>query len=111
MSQARPPSETGGREPRSRSGFFGRRSERTGSEPVTARSALGLRLLITIVALPLFVAGAVLFAWWAVSSGQTDAPGSSSLAGLAVVCGLLAVFAALDLVVILRRRSRERGPG
>lgn len=112
MSQPRPPSETGdGREPRSRSGFIGRRSERTGSEPLNARSALGLRLLLTIAALPVFLAGTVLFALWAAASGETDAPDSSALAGLAVVCGLLAVFAVLDLLVILRRRSRERGPG
>ncbi|WP_258053812.1 DUF6343 family protein, partial [Streptomyces sp. Ru72] len=48
--------------PRSRSGFIGRRHERTGTEPVTARSALGLRLLLAICYTPLFIAATVLFA-------------------------------------------------
>ncbi|MFJ4057626.1 DUF6343 family protein [Streptomyces albogriseolus] len=94
--------------PRARSGFVGRRWERTGTEPVTARSALGLRLLLSAFFTPLFVAAAVLFAVWSVQSGPGSSPTSSQLAVLAGVCAALAVFSAADLIVVLRRRRRER---
>ncbi|WP_030547920.1 DUF6343 family protein [Streptomyces albus] len=100
--------EDGGPVPRSRSGVVGRRWERTGDEPVTARSALGLRLLLAAVFTPLFVAGAVLFSLWSASAGPDDAPSAGSLAVVAAICAVLAVLAALDLAVVLRRRGRER---
>ncbi|MFP1624703.1 DUF6343 family protein [Streptomyces sp. 5K101] len=96
--------------PRSRSGFIGRRWERTGTEPVTARSALGLRLLLSACFMPLFVAAAVLFAIWSTRSKPGSTPTSSELALLAGLCAVLAVLAAVDLTVILRRRRRERPP-
>lgn len=43
------------------------RMKRTGTEPATAQSALGLRLALCVIALPVFVAGAVLFTVWAAS--------------------------------------------
>ncbi|MBT2907899.1 DUF6343 family protein [Streptomyces cellulosae] len=107
-----PDSRTGsGREPvsRARSGMVGRRYPRTGTEPVTARSPLRLRLLLASVFLPLFVAGTVLFAVWAAGSDPGDSPGSGPLTLLAVVCGVLALTAALDLAVVVRRLRRERG--
>ncbi|MER7900771.1 DUF6343 family protein [Streptomyces sp. NPDC096046] len=94
--------------PRSRSGFIGRRWERTGTEPLTARSALGLRLLLSALFTPLFVAAAVLFAAWSARSGPGSSPTSSQWAGLAGLCAALAVFSATDLIIILRRRRRER---
>ncbi|MFI8202994.1 DUF6343 family protein [Streptomyces sp. NPDC085937] len=100
-----------GREPvsRARSGTIGRRNPRTGTEPVTARSPLKLRLLLASVFLPLFVAGTVLFGVWAARSDSGDSPGTGPLVLLAVVCGVLALTAALDLAVVLRRLRRERG--
>ncbi|WP_341845868.1 hypothetical protein [Streptomyces incarnatus] len=41
-------------DPRSRSGAFGHRLPRTGTEPATARSAPRLRRLLSAVFLPLF---------------------------------------------------------
>ncbi|MEU1852439.1 DUF6343 family protein [Streptomyces sp. NPDC019990] len=96
--------------PRSRSGFIGRHYPRSGTEPVTARSALGLRLLLAICFTPLFVAATVLFAVWSTRSGPGSSPTSSQLAGIAGACGALALISAVDLVVILRRRRRERLP-
>ena len=107
-----PDSRTGSRRepvPRARSGMIGSRFPRSGTEPVTARSPLKLRLLLASVFLPLFVAGTVLFAVWAARSDAGDSPGSGPLTLLAVVCGVLALTAALDLAVVLRRLRRERG--
>ncbi|MGW0732372.1 DUF6343 family protein [Streptomyces sp. NPDC002851] len=96
--------------PRSRSGFIGRRSERTGTEPVKAQSALGLRLLLSVCFTPLFIAAAALFALWSTRTGQGSSPTPSELASLAGVCAALAVLSAVDLAVVVRRRWRERPP-
>nr|WP_311675282.1 DUF6343 family protein [Streptomyces sp. DSM 42041] len=93
--------------PRSRSGAVGRRRERTGTEPVTARSALGLRLLLSAVFLPVFLAATALFWYWTAVSGPQDVPDSGSLRVLAVACAVLSVLALVDLVAVLRRRHRE----
>jgi hypothetical protein len=101
-------------EPRSRSGAFGHRLPRTGTEPVTARSALRLRQLLSAVFLPLFTAATAGFAVWAAHQRPGDSPGSAPLTTLAAVCGVLALAAALDLAVLTGRRRRERrtaGPG
>lgn len=94
---------------RARSGMIGRRFPRTGTEPVTAQSSLGLRLLLAGIFVPVFVAAAVLFGVWAANSDHGDSPGRGPLIGIAVVCGILALLAATDLVVVLRRLRRERG--
>nr|WP_254667998.1 DUF6343 family protein [Streptomyces griseus] len=86
----------------------GRHRRRSGTEPLTARSALGLRLILSIGGVTLFIALTVLLAFWSASSGAKDSPGPTSLAVLAGLCGLFAVIAAVDLVVVLRRRSQER---
>lgn len=96
---------------RRNSGFVGRRSPRTGTEPVTARSALGLRLLLSAVFLPVFVALTVFFALWAADAGPGESPSRGTLVGTTVVCAVVALLAALDLLVVLRRRRRERGGG
>lgn len=93
--------------PRSRSGLVGRHAERTGTEPATARSALGLRLLLSSVFLPLFLAGTGLFWYWTAQSGPQDVPSSGSLRVLTLTCAALSLLALVDLVVVLRRRSRE----
>ncbi|WP_330336266.1 DUF6343 family protein [Streptomyces sp. NBC_00557] len=95
-------------ESRSRPGAFGHRFPRTGTEPATARSALRLRRLLSAVFLPVFAAATAGFALWASRSGPGDSPGSGPLTVLAAVCGVLALGAALDLVIVSRRRRRER---
>ncbi|MBT3150479.1 hypothetical protein HTV45_06180 [Streptomyces sp. CHD11] len=102
---------TGQRVPRSRSGAIGRRFPRTGTEPVTARSPLRLRLALAGIFLPLFVAGCALFAVWAANAGPGDSPGRGPLIFISAVCGFLALTAALDLAVVLRRLRRERDAG
>ncbi|MGW5972475.1 DUF6343 family protein [Streptomyces sp. NPDC055186] len=97
--------------PRARSGVIGRRWPRTGTEPVTARSPLRLRLLLAGAFLPLFTAAAVLFGLWAAESGPGDSPGRGALVVLTVVCGVFALSAAVDLWVVIRRLRRERETG
>ncbi|MGW0080967.1 DUF6343 family protein [Streptomyces sp. NPDC003393] len=95
--------------PRARSGMIGRRFPRTGTEPATAQSPLGLRLLLSTVFVPPFCAAAAFFALWAADWSPGDSPGRGPLAVLAAVCAVLAVAAAVDLTVVLRRMRRERG--
>lgn len=82
--------------------------ERTGTEPATARSALGLRLILSSVFVPLFLAGTALFWYWMESSGPRDAPSSGSLRVLTILCAVLAFLALVDLVAVVLRRRRER---
>ncbi|AIV32635.1 DUF6343 family protein [Streptomyces sp. CCM_MD2014] len=95
--------------PRSRSGTVGRHHPRTGTEPVRAQSALRLRLLLSAVFLPLFLAGAAYFGQWAAGTGTGDSPGRGMLVVIAVVCAALALLAAADLLVVIRRLRSERG--
>ncbi|MET9132015.1 DUF6343 family protein [Streptomyces antibioticus] len=92
---------------RARTGTIGRRFPRTGTEPVTAQSALGLRLILAGVFVPVFIAAAVLFGMGAANSDPGDSPGQGPLMVIAVACGILALLAATDLVVVLRRLRRE----
>jgi len=86
---------------------IGRRS-RAGTEPVTARSALGLRLLLSIVYIPVFLAGTVFFAVWASRAGPQDVPSADSLRAIAWICAALTLLGLVDLGVVLARRRRER---
>ncbi|MFJ6662520.1 DUF6343 family protein [Streptomyces sp. NPDC091383] len=79
-----------------------------GTEPATARSDLRLRLILSALFLPVFTAATVGFALWSAHQGPGDSPGSGPLTVLAVVCGVLALAAALDLVRVTGRRRRER---
>ncbi|MEU5366456.1 DUF6343 family protein [Streptomyces sp. NPDC005925] len=97
--------------PRSRSGAFGRRRPRTGTEPVTAQSAVRLRRLLAALFLPLFAAAAVLFAVLAAEAEPGDALDRGDLVVLAVMCGVFALLAAVNLWVLGRRLRRERGDG
>ncbi|MFL4909106.1 DUF6343 family protein [Streptomyces sp. MMS24-I2-30] len=106
-----PSTRPGPTAPRPRSGTTGRRMPRTGTEPVTARSALRLRLRLSGIFLPVFVAAAALFALWAADSGPGDIPGGGVLVTLAAVFAALVLLAALDLLVVIRRLRRERGTG
>lgn len=95
--------------PRSQSGAFGRRWPRTGTEPSTAQSAVRMRRLLAALFLPLFGAATVLFALLAAAAHPGDALDRGELLFLAVVCGVLALTAAVDLWVVGRRLRRERG--
>jgi len=85
-----------------RSNESGRRS---GAEPVTALSALGLRAVLSWGAGIVFAVLAGLLLVLAPSGS-----GRSAFVLAAVFCLAIVVVAAIDLVVIQRRRSRrERG--
>lgn len=84
------------------------RPPRSGTEPRTARSPLGLRLLLSAIYAPLFMAGAALFALWASRSSAGSSPKSGTLDALAITCGVLALLALMDLLVVVRRRRQER---
>ncbi|MFG2317173.1 DUF6343 family protein [Streptomyces tendae] len=81
------------------------------SEPLHARSALRLRLLLSALFVPLFLAGTVFFGVWAADTGAGDSPGRGTLVVIAVVCGALALLAAADLLVVIRRLRSARGAG
>ncbi|MER7770671.1 DUF6343 family protein [Kitasatospora sp. NPDC096140] len=80
---------------------------RSGTEPATARSDLKLRYLLSLVFTPLFILGTVGFAVWAATSPVNGAPSRGTLTGFAIACGLLSLFAVVDLVVVVRRRRTE----
>ncbi|MFY4723106.1 DUF6343 family protein [Streptomyces sp. LaBMicrA B280] len=82
----------------------------SGTEPATARSDLRLRLILSALFLPVFTAATVGFALWSAHQGPGDSPGSGPLTVLAVVCGVLALSAALGLVRVTGRRRRESDP-
>jgi hypothetical protein len=87
------------------------RHVRTGTEPVTAYSALRLRLLLSGIFLPFFLVLTVLFAVWWAGTDSGDSPSPAELGTLTAVCAVLGLIAAVDLVVILRRRrGRTGGP-
>ncbi|MEU6083518.1 DUF6343 family protein [Streptomyces sp. NPDC047108] len=90
------------------SGRNGRRRPRTGTEPVTARSALRLRKLLAVIYTPVFLAGAVLFAIWASRSDAGSTPSSGALGAIAIVCAVLSLLALTDLMVVEHRIRRER---
>ncbi|MEV5491998.1 DUF6343 family protein [Streptomyces bobili] len=109
MSTSSPGHHGGEQARRARSGAVGRRFPRSGTEPVTAQSPLGLRLILSGVFLPVFGVATVAFAMWAEQSGPGDDPGRGPLIVLAVVCGVLALLAAVGLLAVLRRLRHERG--
>ncbi|WP_202125155.1 DUF6343 family protein [Actinomadura physcomitrii] len=71
--------------------------EPAGDEPLTARSALGLRAVLSGVALVAAAAAAIVFGIIA------NRDGSGTAWGAAVVCVVVAAIAATDLAVIARR--------
>lgn len=97
--------------PQARSGVTSRHPVRTGTEPVTARSALGLRVVLSAVFLPIFTAATAGFAVWAAHQGPGDNPGNGPLTVLAVACGVLALAAVADLLVVTARRRRSEHAG
>ncbi|MFJ6619707.1 DUF6343 family protein [Kitasatospora sp. NPDC091335] len=82
---------------------------RRGTEPVTARSDLELRRLLSRVFLVLFVGGTVAFAVLAALANPGPAPNQGSYAFFAALCAGFAGIAALDLLVIRRRLAAGQG--
>ena len=83
--------------------------DRSATEPANARSAVGLRLLLSVCYAPVFLAAAALLALWSVLSAPGSSPGSVVLAVLSGVCAALAAVAAADAAVLMhRRRMRPR---
>ncbi|MFI6988885.1 DUF6343 family protein [Nonomuraea wenchangensis] len=80
--------------------------DRTGTEPLTARSPLRARRVLSMVALVLAVAAAVFFAIRAMSTGEEVWRWEAAIAAA------VAVVAAVDLLVIRHRSSGRRSrPG
>lgn len=77
-----------------------KRPRRAGTEPLTARSDLGLRTVLSTAALVVFALATAGFAWWATSSSRDSSPSPTVLGVLAAVCGVLLLVAVLDLAVI-----------
>ena len=64
-------------------------------EPPPPRSALGLRLVLAVFGVALWITSAVLFVVF-------DVP-----AGWVITCVVLAVVALVDLLIVARRKHRE----
>ncbi|GAA0703898.1 hypothetical protein GCM10010193_68610 [Kitasatospora atroaurantiaca] len=79
----------------------------SGTEPATARSDLKLRFLLSVTFTPLFALATAGFAVWAARTTPGSTPRQSTLIGFAVCCGLLTIFALVDLCVVIRRRRTE----
>ncbi|MFF2615784.1 DUF6343 family protein [Kitasatospora sp. NPDC058046] len=82
---------------------------RRGTEPVTARSDLELRRVLSRVFLVLFLGGAVAFAVLAALAGPGPAPNQGTYAFFAALCAGFAGITALDLLVIRRRMAAGQG--
>ncbi|MFF2042144.1 DUF6343 family protein [Kitasatospora sp. NPDC058170] len=80
---------------------------RSGTEPTTARSDLKLRYLLSLTFTPLFAIATAAFAIWAAAAPENGAPSRGTLTGFAVACGILTLFAVVDLAVVIRRRRTE----
>ncbi|MDF2704972.1 DUF6343 family protein [Nonomuraea muscovyensis] len=74
--------------------------DRQGTEPLTARSPLGARRVLSLLALALGAAAAVYFVTRAVSTGE------EVWAWEAAIAAAVSLIAAVDLAVLSRRRTR-----
>lgn len=75
-----------------------------GTEGANARSAETLRIVLSAVALPVCALAAV----WAFAQADVEGPARSGFLAVGVLLAVVAVAAAIDLVVLLRRRGRRR---
>ncbi|XVQ15292.1 DUF6343 family protein [Spirillospora sp. CA-255316] len=80
-----------------RPGAPGHHRQPPGDEPLTARSPLRLRAVLSTVAL---LAGAVAAVLFAVAGSRGGGPGPWTAAA---ICAVIALVALVDLVVIARR--------
>lgn len=83
-------------------------TDRRGTEPVNARSAEGLRLLLSVCYTPVFLAAAALLALWSVLATPGSSPSGLVLAVLSGVCAALAALAVGDAAVLVHRRRMMR---
>lgn len=74
----------------------------SGTEPATARTAVWLRLTLAALAL----VGFSLAAWAFAAAADRPGGNNDGEAALAIGCALIAATAAVDLVVLGRRRAR-----
>ncbi|WP_240134574.1 hypothetical protein [Streptomyces sp. MUM 178J] len=88
--------------------MFGRGRSHIGAEPMTARNPLRVRLLLAMVYIPVFAAGAVLFGVWGLWSQAGDSPDPGVLMALSFICAVLALLALGEAVGIHHRRERAR---
>ncbi|MEY9845004.1 hypothetical protein [Streptacidiphilus sp. MAP5-3] len=88
-----------------------RRRARSGSEPSTALSDLPARRLLAAIFGPLYLLAAGFFAFVSVNAKPGDVSGRNTFLGFAAVCGLLALIAFVDLLVIRARIAEERRAG
>ncbi|MEO3890089.1 DUF6343 family protein [Nonomuraea sp. B5E05] len=77
--------------------------DRSGTEPVTARSPLRARRILSWVALVIAVVAGVFFLVRAMSTGEEVWRWEAAIAAA------VAVVAAIDLVVLRRRSGRQHG--
>jgi hypothetical protein len=84
------------------------RTDRSGTEPVNARSAQGLRLLLSVCYAPVFLAAAALLALWSVLTEPGSTPSGLVLAVLSGVCAALAAVAVTDAAMLVHRRRMTR---
>ena len=78
--------------------------DRRGTEPVSARSPLRTRAVLSGIVLPIAIAAAI-------SGGyRASAEGTTVWAVEAAIAALVALIAAIDLAVIARHISRTRHP-
>ncbi|MFX4294205.1 DUF6343 family protein [Streptomyces bohaiensis] len=87
------------------------RNPRTGTEPITARSDLTLRLVLSWVFAPLFLVLTVGFAVWWGMTGPGDSPNRGELGLLVAAGAVLTLLAVIDLVVVTRRLRQARARG
>ncbi|GAB2608994.1 hypothetical protein GCM10027168_47490 [Streptomyces capparidis] len=82
------------------------RRSRSGTEPVNARSAVGLRMLLSAVYAPLFAVGA---AGFSLAAGDAPPGRFTRYAVLAALCAALTAAALADLAVLTHRRRHPHG--
>ncbi|WP_336212369.1 DUF6343 family protein [Nonomuraea sp. LPB2021202275-12-8] len=75
---------------------------REGTEPATARSPVRARRILSLIALVLGAAAAIFFGSRAMNTGE------EVWVWEAVIAAAVAIIAAVDLLVLGRRRSRGR---
>lgn len=83
------------------------RPPRAGTEPLTARSDLPLRMILSAIFVPFFALLTIGFSIWWSAAGPGDTPSDAQLRILALGCGALTVIAAVDLSVVRRRLRRH----
>lgn len=74
----------------------------SGSEARTARSMYGLRLVLSLVAFPLAIIAAI----WFLLNADDGPWNSTGMVVVGVICAAVAFVAAVDIVVIRRRRGK-----